>query len=267
MSDQKVLLDKNGPVFTLTLNVPEKLNALGARLLQELRDALDECRADPDMRVLVLTGAGRGFCAGADLTEEVPLPGDRNARRAAHQKRIDEAFNPVVKKLIDIPAPTIAAVNGVAAGGGYGLALACDLVIAAESAKFILVFTRQLGLIPDMGASWHPPRTLGRARAMASAFFGEPMTAAEAVEQGLIWKAVPDADLRATVDATAQTLAAGPTRAYVETRHALDKATGQSLHEQLDLEARVQSELLVSDDFRECVKSFHEKRPPVFRGR
>ncbi|HPE48368.1 MAG TPA: enoyl-CoA hydratase-related protein [Hyphomonas sp.] len=267
MTDKTVRLDKNGPVFTLTLNVPEKLNALSARLLGDLMEALDDCAADPDLRVLILTGAGRGFCAGADLSDPFQLPKEMSERRAAHQKRMDDTFNMVVKKLLDLPAPTIAAVNGVAAGGGYGLALACDLVVAAESAKFILVFTRQLGLIPDMGASWHPPRSLGRARAMASAFFGEPMTATEAVEQGLIWKAVPDAELQATVESTAQILARGPTRAYVETRHALDKATRQSLHEQLDMEARVQSELLVSEDFAEAVKSFMEKRPPTFRGR
>nr|WP_321440618.1 enoyl-CoA hydratase-related protein [uncultured Hyphomonas sp.] len=264
MGTKTIELSKRGSVFTLRLDVPEKLNALGTQLRHDLNEALDACAADPAMRVLILTGAGRGFCAGADLSERVPLEGDESQRKMAHQRRMDEEFNAIIKKLLDMPVPTIAAVNGVAAGGGYGLALACDLVIAAKSAKFVLVFTGQLGLIPDMGASWHPPRSMGRARAIASAFFGEPMTSTEAVEHGLIWKAVPDEDLHQEVEATAQILALGPTCAYVETRRAMDKATSQSLHEHLDMEARVQPELLVSKDFSEAVKAFLEKRPPNF---
>ena len=188
--------------------------------------------------------------------------------RAEHlRKRIDEAFNTVIRKLIDMPVPTIAAVNGVAAGGGYGLALACDLVIAAESADFILVFTPQLGLIPDMGSSWHAPRALGRGRALSGAFFGEPMPAREAANLGLIWKAVPDGELSGVVEATARTLSEGPTRAYVAVRHAMDKALTQSLPEQLDLEARIQPDLLVSEDFEEAVRAFLAKRKPVFKGK
>ena len=175
MAEPRVLLEKKDGVATVTLNAPERLNALSVSLLGELCAVLDDCAADPDLRVLVLTGAGRGFCAGADLSD-LPPPTESGSGNV-----IDEHFNPPIKKLIDLPIPTIAAVNGVAAGGGYGVALACDLVIAAESAKFVLVFTPQLGIIPDMGASWHPPRLLGRARAMAAAFFGHRMSATDAV--------------------------------------------------------------------------------------
>ena len=264
MSYSTVTLIRNGPIFKITLNVPQRLNALSDQMLADLGGALDECAGATEMRVLVLTGAGRGFCAGADLTPTATR--DDGDQHTLHHRRIDEQFNPVIKTLLALPAPTMAAVNGVAAGGGYGLALACDLVIAAESADFVLVFTPQLGLIPDMGASWHAPRSLGRARAMAKAFFGDRMSAKDAVAQGLIWKAVPDESLWQVVDETASILAKGPTRAYVATRTAFDRAQVHTLQEQLDLEAAVQPDLLMSDDFAEGVRAFLDKRRPEFQG-
>ena len=262
-----VRIDRRGPVFTITLDRPDRLNAISPDLIADLSEALDECAGDTDMRVLILTGAGRGFCAGADLAPEGSgkRPSLRQ-RKLAHKRGMDEGFNGLVRRLKDMPAPTIAAVNGVAAGGGCGLALSCDVVIAADVARFILVFVPQLGLIPDMGATWFFPRAMGRARSLGRAFFGEPISAEEAVEMGLIWKQVPEADFPQVVEDAAQVLARGPTRAYVATRHAMDMATINTLPRQLDLEAEIQPELLVSEDVREGVKAFLEKRNPDFTG-
>ena len=265
MNYSTVVLKNDGPIFRIVLNIPERLNALSDQVLLDLSGALDECASSQEIRVLVLTGAGRGFCAGADLkTREPARKSDQND---SLRRRISDQFNPIIKKLLALPVPTIAAVNGVAAGGGFGLALACDLVVAAESADFILVFTPQLGLIPDMGASWHAPRNLGRARAMANAFFGNRIGASEAEAQGLIWKAVPDESFLQVIDETASKLANGPTRAYVANRHALDRAHTQSLQDQLDLEAEIQPALLMTEDFAEGQRAFIEKRKPVFKGR
>ena len=266
MSDALVLVEANDGVVTVTLNAPERLNALSTALRDQLNAALDEISARPDLRVLVLTGAGRGFCAGADLSEGDASLTPKERGQAVYDS-MHNSFNPILKKITDMPAPTIAAVNGVAAGGGFGVALACDLVIAAESAKFILVFTPQLGLIPDCGASWQAPHALGRARAMAATFFGERMSAADAVEAGLIWKSVPDDALKEEVSAVAATLADGPTRAYAEVRKAYDLALRQSFHEQLDYEADTQPSLIESDDYAEGVAAFLEKRKPRFKGR
>lgn len=267
MSEPKILLETTDGVATLTLNVPERLNALGFQLMDELNEALDRCAADPDLRVLVLTGAGRGFCSGADLTEGATQYASAAERGKSLRLRMEQSFNPALKKIVDLPVPTIAAVNGIAAGGGYGVALACDLVIAAESAEFVLVFTPQLGLIPDLGASWHAPRALGRAKAMAMAFFGDRMSSADAVEAGLIWRCVPDAELMREVGAVAEKLKRGPTLAYPAVRRAFDAASTQTLHEQLDLEARDQPSLLASEDFIEGVRAFAQKRKPEFKGR
>ena len=266
MSEQVVKLDVNDGVATVTLNYPERLNAMSPQLIQELNAALDECTANPDLRVLILTGAGRGFCSGADLSSQGGAAKDGHARGEAVRQNMHNSFNPIVKKLLNLPVPTIAAVNGVAAGGGYGLALSCDLVIAAESAEFILVFTPQLGLIPDIGASWHAPRVLGRARAMASAFFGDRMKASDAVDAGLIWRAVPDDQLMDEAGKVAAKLAKGPTRAYPQVRKAFDLASQNTLHEHLDLEAEMQPALIATDDFIEGAMAFMQKRKPDFKG-
>lgn len=265
---QALLSINDAGIATLTLNNPATLNALSSQMLNELNGHLADCAINPDIRVLILTGAGRGFCSGADLSPREGSPKPRTPRERGEQTRqaMHNGFNLVAKRLLNLPFPTISRVNGVAAGGGYGLALSTDLVIAAESAKFILVFTNQLGLVPDVGASWHAPRALGRARAMAAAFFGDRMSAEDAVKEGLIWKCVPDDALDVEVASVARRLANGPTRAYPEVRRLFDLAPTQDLHTQLDLEAEVQPKLIATDDYVEGVKAFLEKRKPDFRG-
>ncbi|GAB5489610.1 MAG: 2-(1,2-epoxy-1,2-dihydrophenyl)acetyl-CoA isomerase PaaG [Parasphingorhabdus sp.] len=266
MSDKAVLLEISNGVATITLNEPKRLNALSTALIQELNAALDKCSEDSDLRAMVLTANGRGFCSGADLSAKGGSSKDGYSRGEATRQNMHNHLNPIVKKILNLPIPTIAAINGVAAGGGYGLALACDLVIAAESAEFILVFTPQLGLIPDIGASWHAPRIMGRAKAMALAFFGDRMKAADAVEAGLIWKAVPDEQLMEETRAIAEKLSVGPTRAYAQVRKTFDLASQNTLHEHLDLEAETQPALIATDDFIEGARAFMQKRKPDFKG-
>ena len=256
-------------IATLTLNNPKTLNALSPQMLDELNAHLNDAALNPDIRVLVLTGEGRGFCSGADLS---PRPGERIPTTPAERgertrQNMHNGFNLVAKRLINLPFPTIARVNGVAAGAGYGLALAADLTIAAESARFILVFTNQLGLVPDVGASWHAPRALGRAKAMAAAFFGDKMSAEDAMQEGLIWKCVPDARLDSEVAEVAMRLANGPTKAYPEVRRLFDAATTQDIHAQLDMEAEIQPKLAATEDNIEGIRAFLEKRKPLFKGR
>ena len=256
-------------IATLTLNNPKTLNALSPQMLEELNAHLNEAALNPDIRVLILTGAGRGFCSGADLS---PKPGARTPKTPAERgeftrQNMHNGFNLVAKRLMNLPFPTVARVNGVAAGAGYGLALAADLTIAAESAKFILVFTNQLGLVPDVGASWHAPRAMGRAKAMAAAFFGDKMSAEDAEKEGLIWKCVADDALDAEVSAVATRLAYGPTKAYPEVRRLFDAASTQDIHAQLDMEAEVQPKLAATEDYVEGIRAFLEKRKPEFKGR
>ena len=268
MAEALVKYDIKDGIALMTLNAPDKLNALSLDMLDEMIRVLDIIAADDSVRVFVMTGAGRGFCAGADLSGDGP--GEERQQNMTRgdkvRKDMTEKFNPAIKRILDLQVPTICAVNGVAAGGGYGVALSCDLVIAAESAKFILVFTPQLGLIPDLGASWHPPRVMGRARAMASAFFGDKMSAKDAVDEGLIWKCVPGETLMDEAMAVAETLKKGPTKAYPAVRKAFDAAYSQTLHEQLDMERDIQPDLIDSDDFIEGVKAFAQKRKPEFKG-
>ncbi|WP_291069330.1 enoyl-CoA hydratase-related protein [Hyphomonas sp.] len=259
-----ILQTFSGSVLTITLNRPSALNSLNRALMEYFRDALAVAAADASVRALIITGAGRGFCAGADLVEQTDKP--PVSRGQGISDGMTSHFNPLARDLAAFPKPTVAAVNGVAAGGGVGLALACDIVLAARSATFIQVFAPQLGLVPDMGCSWHLPRLVGAARARALALLGDKLPAEKAAEWGLIWQAVDDADLLAQATALAERLAAGPTLGLVRTREVLAAAFDNDFAAQLDLERRTQFELGNTEDFAEGVRAFVQKRRPKFAG-
>jgi 2-(1,2-epoxy-1,2-dihydrophenyl)acetyl-CoA isomerase len=263
MTETPLLVSVDNGVATLTLNRPERLNAFTAALHEALTAALDRAASDPEIRALLITGAGRGFCAGQDLSERKPLPG---GARPDLGQGLERYYNPLVRRLRDLEKPVVAAVNGVAAGAGAGLALACDIVIAARSASFIEAFSR-IGLVPDAGNTWFLPRLAGSARAMAMALTGEAVPAERAAEWGLIWKAVPDDALMAEAHDLAARLARGPTRALGLTKRAINRSTTNDLDAQLDLERDLQREVGLGEDYREGVAAFLEKRPPRFSGR
>lgn len=242
---------------TITITRPEVMNGLNTRARQEILDAVT--RAGTEARVLVLTGEGRAFCSGQDLAD------------AGAQGKLDlgavlrEEYEPMLNAIYDCPIPTIAAVNGAAAGAGANLALACDVVIAAESARFIQAFTR-IALIPDAGGTYWLPRQIGFARAMGAMLFGDAITATQAAEWGMIWQAVPDEAFAATIAARAGQLAKGPTGAYRGIKRALREGFGNDLQTQLALEAEIQGECGSSADFFEGVQAFLQKRDPNFSG-
>ena len=248
----------NGHIATITLNRPEAMNGLDRRTRRELADAVTHTPGRA--RVLVLTGAGRGFCSGQDLGE-TGGPGELDLGRT-----LREEYEPMLRAIHDCPIPTIAAVNGPAAGAGANLALACDVVIAAHSAVFIQAFAR-IGLIPDAGGTYWLPRQVGSARAMGAALFAGTIPAAQAAEWGMIWEAVPDAAFAATVAARAAHLAQGPSAANRLIKRALRASWSQDLDGQLALEAELQGEAGRSGDFREGVAAFLEKRSARFEGR
>jgi len=260
---QTVRVEKADGVATLTLSRPDRLNSFTVAMHEEVRAALAQLRADAAVRCLVLTGAGRGFCAGQDLSDRAVDPG---AQPVDLGESIDRYYKPLVLTLRSLEMPTIAAVNGVAAGAGANIALACDIVFAARSAGFIQAFSK-IGLVPDSGGTWWLPRLLGPARAMALALTAEKLGAAQAEQWGLIWKCVDDDALMPTVTALAKQLAAGPTRGYVRTRQAMEAAATSSLAASLDLERDFQRELGFSADYREGVAAFMGKRAPKFGGR
>jgi 2-(1,2-epoxy-1,2-dihydrophenyl)acetyl-CoA isomerase len=242
----------------VALNRADKMNALTPELIADLIVALTEAEEDPDCRCVLLTGSGRAFCAGADLGGIAP-DGDLGVA-------IETSWNPLARKLHRLAVPTVAAVNGVAAGAGANLALACDIVLAGHSASFVEVFCK-LGLIPDTGGTYFLPRLAGTARAMGMALLGEKISAEQAADWGLIWKAVPDAELMVQARAMARHFAAAPTRGLAFTKHALHASAANTLTEQLALEARMMSELGRSADYREGVSAFLDKRAPRFEGR
>lgn len=262
MSDPTILYASDGGIARLTLNRPDRLNSFNARMHEEMRAALAHAAAE-GARVLVLTGAGRGFCAGQDLGDRQVAP---DGARADLGESIERNYKPLVLALRNFPAPVIAAVNGVAAGAGASLALACDLVVAAKSASFIQAFGK-LGLVPDSGATWFLPRLVGSARAIGLAMLGERLQAADAAAWGLIWRCVDDDAFAAEVDALAAALAAAPTRGLVRTRDALQAAATNTLPAQLDVERDFQRELGYTDDYAEGVAAFAAKRTPRFTGR
>ncbi len=266
MAEETVLYERRGAVALVTLNRPQALNSFTAAMHEALRAACDRIGADPSVRALVITGAGRGFCAGADLAEFDVRPGPGQVERADPGPIIEKLFNPTVRKLMQLRVPTVAAVNGVAAGAGASLAMTCDLAVAAPGASFIQAFSR-IGLVPDAGGSWFLVKKLGLARAMGCAMLGDKVSARDAKEWGMIWDVAPEGqDCVAVALQLAERLAALPTKALVETRHLLRAAASNELDAQLDLERATQSALGKTHDYLEGVTAFLEKRPAQFKG-
>jgi 2-(1,2-epoxy-1,2-dihydrophenyl)acetyl-CoA isomerase len=260
MSGKDVLVDDSGPVRVITLNRPAALNSFTAAMHGELLAALQAAADDRAVRALVLTGAGRGFCAGQDLNDPAM------AGKADVGDVIERFYRPLATRVRTMPVPVVAAVNGVAAGAGANFALCCDFVIAARSASFIQAFSK-IGLVPDCGGSWLLPRLVGRARALGLAMTGDKLLADEAERIGLIWKSVDDAALMDTAMALATKLAAMPSKALAETRRVIDAAMAMDFSDALRLEADAQRELGASADFAEGVAAFFAKRPASFSDR
>jgi 2-(1,2-epoxy-1,2-dihydrophenyl)acetyl-CoA isomerase len=262
---QTILFDRRDNIVTVTLNRPDKLNAITVELLEELRAAADAIAKDKTIRAAIITGAGRGFCAGADLNahEQPSKVGETRGTRT--RERLEKYFNPTALAWYELPTPVIAAVNGVAAGAGVSLALIADVVIAARSASFVQVFAPKLGLIPDMGATYHVPRLIGTARAKALAMFGEKLSAERAAEWGLIWECVDDDVLMNKVYEYAQRWAVGPTKAFTAVKQIYNVPTG-TLQAQMQVEAITQGQLADSQDFAEGVTAFLQKRSAQFKG-
>lgn len=259
-------ISHDGGVAVVTLNRPARLNALSLVMAQELIATAEALGADPAVRAVVLTGAGPAFCAGADLVDGGLIARPGETRGAATKRFLDEHFNPMALAWFALPKPVVVAMNGVAAGGGVGLALTGDLVLAAASAQFIQVFVPKLGLAPDLGCSWQLPRLVGGARAKALTLLGEPLPAARAAEWGLIHACVPDASLSREAMALAQRLAAGPTAAQAAVKRLLDGSVDE-FAAVLSREAELQGRLGDHPDHAEGVAAFVEKRKPVFGGR
>jgi 2-(1,2-epoxy-1,2-dihydrophenyl)acetyl-CoA isomerase len=262
MSYRTILFECAAGVARLTLNRPERLNSFNLEMHEEVRAALARVKQDATCRVLILTGAGRGFCAGQDLSDRSVAPAGAAIDLG---ESIEQRYKPLVLALRALPLPIIAAVNGVAAGAGANIALACDLVIAARSASFIQSFAK-LGLVPDSGGTWLLPRLVGRARAIGMALLGDKLDAAQAQEWGLIWRCVPDEEFAAVVGELAQRLAAAPTLGLARIKEAIYSSGERTLAAQLDVERDCQRELGYSRDYAEGVAAFMQKRAPNFTG-
>ena len=265
MEETPVLAALDGGVLALTLNRPARLNAMSQTLIAAMIEQIERARTDPAVRAVLLTGTGRGFCAGADLAGSGTGVLDAEGRPdlGAVMERL---YNPLIRAIREVPTPVLAAVNGVAAGGGANLALACDIVLAARSARFDQAFVR-ISLIPDLGGTYFLPHNVGDARARALAMLGTSVPAEEAERMGMVWQVVDDAALMDEAGKIARKLAAGPTRSYAAIKDAMNRAGTNTLDQQLDLERDAQRELGRSADFREGVAAFLAKRPANFTGR
>jgi 2-(1,2-epoxy-1,2-dihydrophenyl)acetyl-CoA isomerase len=263
MSYEQIQFASADGIARITLDRPDRLNSFTQQMHDEVRDALRRIAEDAGVRVLLLTGRGRGFCAGQDLSDRAVAPGQAPVDLGWS---IEHNYRPLVLTLRRLPMPVVCAVNGVAAGAGASIALACDLVIATRSASFVQAFCR-IGLIPDAGGTYFLPRLVGGARAMGLAMLGDKLTAEDAERWGLIWKCVDDDEFVSHVDALLAQLAKAPTRGLAAIKRVLHASAGNSLEAQLALECETQRELGQSADYREGVDAFLAKRPPNFVGR
>ncbi|HEX4884387.1 MAG TPA: 2-(1,2-epoxy-1,2-dihydrophenyl)acetyl-CoA isomerase PaaG [Casimicrobiaceae bacterium] len=263
MSYSHILFSLADGIARLTLNRPDRLNSFNDRMHEEVRDALAQVRDGGEARVLLLTGAGRGFCAGQDLSDRAVAPGAEAVDLGAS---IERNYKPLVLALRALPMPVVCAVNGVAAGAGANIAMACDIVIAAKSASFIQAFCR-IGLVPDSGGTYFLPRLVGTARALGLALTGDKLSAQDAAAWGLIWKCVEDDDLPEATEALLAQFASGPTKGLAAIKQAIHGSGARSLEQQLDVERDLQRALGFGDDYREGVAAFVAKRPPQFKGR
>ncbi len=261
-----VLFEKRDQVAHVTLNRPGKLNALDRALVEDLRSAAAAVAADSSLRAVLLTGAGRGFCSGADLSRDDFKSTPERTSGTAIGRSLQAQFNPMVQAWYDLRVPVVVAVNGIAAGAGMSLALVGDIVVAAQSAKFLQLFAPKLGLMPDLGSTFHLPRLIGIARAKGLTLLGDALSAADAERWGLIWATVPDEQLIEHATALAIKFATGPTQAFERIKSVFNRQPAQTLAEQLALEALAQGQLGDTADFTEGVLAFHGKRTPNFTG-
>lgn len=250
-------------VATITLNRPDRLNSFTQQMHDELKSVMQILQSRVDLRGVILTGAGRGFCAGQDLSERKPLP---EGQLRDLGESLEKNYKPLILSIRTLPVPVVGFVNGVAAGAGVSLALACDILFAAKSASFLQAFAR-LGIAPDAGSSYFLPRVIGTQRAMAASMLAKPISAQQALEWGLVWELVDDEQLAAAIEAMKLTLENGPTRSYAAIKNLIYSSGQMTLEEQMNLETDTQRELGYTEDYQEGSAAFREKRPAVFKGR